>query len=384
MTGYNLRTMIILFPILASFLFLWYSYGYVDIAFARVSPLLYTLGLPVSRFLYDDKLTGTVLFIVFFVLAYMFYGFILRSSKVAAAKKNIFFLIVADAVILLISFPLFSYDIFNYVLTGKVLYWYRENPYITMPIEFVGEPMLSFTRAANKVALYGPVWLGISSVPYFLSMGSTWAALFWFKFIGFVAYMTILIVIWKKTKNLSRVAFFAFNPLVLSEILVNGHNDAVMMALALLGIYFIEASNILRKTLGYAILGASVLIKGATVVLLPAVFFTRWYPKFRYILYAACMLMVFLLTPLREEMYPWYAVWFMVFLPFIDGKIGDELRWMGAFFSAGLLLRHLPYVMTREYGGTGPMLRMIFTWTPLVFGLIYRFLSLKFYGKRTK
>ena len=72
-------------------------------------------------------------------------------------------------------------------------------------------------------------------------MGSTWAALFWFKFIGFVAYMTILIVIWKKTKNLSRVAFFAFNPLVLSEILVNGHNDAVMMALALLGIYFIEA-----------------------------------------------------------------------------------------------------------------------------------------------
>ena len=126
MTGYNLRTMIILFPILASFLFLWYSYGYVDIAFARVSPLLYTLGLPVSRFLYDERLTGTVLFIVFFVLAYVFYGFMLRYAKISTAKKDILFLIVGIVIILLFHFLFFSYDIFNYILTGKVLYWYRK------------------------------------------------------------------------------------------------------------------------------------------------------------------------------------------------------------------------------------------------------------------
>lgn len=376
--------MFFLLPIIISLIFVWYSYGYVDIAFARVSPLLYTLGLPVSRFLYDDRLTGTVLFIVFFVLAYMFYGFMLRYSKITTVKKNLLFLIVAIGVILLFSYPLFSYDIFNYALTSKVLYFYRENPYITMPIEFVGEPMLSFTRAANKAALYGPVWLGISSVPYLLSMGSTWAVLFWFKFIEFVAYMTILIIIWKKTKNLSRVAFFAFNPLILSEYLVNGHNDAAMMALALCGIYFIETSNLLRKISGYVLLCSSVFIKGATVVLFPAVFFARWYPKSRYIFYTSCMFLVFLITPLREEMYPWYAVWFMVFLPFINGKIGDELRWVGMFFSAGLFMRHLPYVMTREYGGTGPMLRIIFTFTPLVLGLLYRYTLGKIYGKRTK
>jgi hypothetical protein len=376
--------MMIFLPILVSFLFLWYSYGFVDIAFSRVNPMLYALGLPVSRFLYDDRVSASILFIVFFVLAYLFYGFMLRYAKVSTAKKNMLLLILGIGVILLFSFPLFSYDIFNYVLTGKVLYFYRENPYITMPIEFASEPMLAFTRAANKVALYGPVWLGISSIPHILSMGSTWAALFWFKFIEFVAYMVILITMWKKTHSLYRVAFFAFNPLVLSEILVNGHNDAVMMALALCGIYFIESSYLLRKISGYALLFASVFIKGATLVLLPAVLSSRMYPKSRYILYAACMFMVFLLTPVREEMYPWYAVWFMVFLPLIDGKIGDELRFFGILFSAGLLLRHLPYVMTREYGGVGPMLRIIFTWAPLVFGLSYRFIHQYFFAHDKK
>ena len=362
-------------PIIFVLIFTWYSYGFVDIAFSRISPMLYALGLPVSRFLYDDRTNAAILFVVFFVLAYIFYGYILQQSKKNnPVKKKIAFLIIGFGGILLFSYPLFSYDIFNYILSAKVLYFYRENPYVTMPIEFISEPMLAFTRAANKVALYGPVWLGISSVPYFLSKGSIWVALFWFKFVEFIAYFAILIIIWKKTHTLSRVTFFAFNPLVLSEILVNGHNDAVMMAIALLGIYIIESSHQVRRCMGYALLSMSVFIKGATAVLLPAVFFARWYPKSRFIFYTACMFLVFLITPLREEMYPWYAVWFLVFLPFIDGKIGDELRWIGAFFSAGLLLRHLPYVVTREYGGTGPMLRIIFTWTPLVFGLLYRYM----------
>ena len=40
-----------------------------------------------------------------------------------------------------------------------------------MPIEIPNEPYLAFTRAANKTALYGPVWILLTAIPHLLGQG---------------------------------------------------------------------------------------------------------------------------------------------------------------------------------------------------------------------
>src|SRR3989338_7736340 len=57
-----------------------------------------------------------------------------RPQSSAILLKLIFFTVP----ILLFAYPaMLSYDIFNYMATAKITYFYRENQYIIMPLEFI-------------------------------------------------------------------------------------------------------------------------------------------------------------------------------------------------------------------------------------------------------
>src|SRR5581483_4454944 len=87
--------------------------------------------------------------------------------------------------LLLLAYPtMLSFDIFNYIATAKVLFHYHENPYIIMPMEFIGDPLLHYTRAANKVALYAPFWIFITGSPYVLGFKNIFLILFNFKILN--------------------------------------------------------------------------------------------------------------------------------------------------------------------------------------------------------
>ena len=146
-----------------------------------------------------------------------------------------------------------------------------------MPTELLGEPMLGFTRAANKLALYGPVWILATWIPYVLSFGNVLVALYTFKLLVIASYVTIGILICKMTKNARNVLFFAFNPLVIIETFVSGHNDTFMMALVLYGIYLCRSNQLFAQIAGWGFMIASVLVKGATIMVLPVFIFSVTY-----------------------------------------------------------------------------------------------------------
>ena len=81
-------------------------------------------------------------------------------------------LVVAISVILLFSYPAFSYDIYNYMFTAKTVLVYHTNPYTIIPLQLTGiEPWLSFMRWTHLPSAYTPLWILLSLPPYLFGFG---------------------------------------------------------------------------------------------------------------------------------------------------------------------------------------------------------------------
>lgn len=301
-----------------------------------------------------------------------------RVGKGLVGSKQVWHLIAATVLILMWAYPALSHDLFNYIATAKVTFLYRENPYIIMPIDLPNEPSFSFLHAANKVALYGPVWIALTGLPHILSFGNLFVALFTFKFFVIIWYVILCYLIWIASgKKPWPLAFFALNPLVVLSTVVDGHNDVVMMTLALVSLLFLKRRMIVT---GATVLAASILIKGATIFLVP-IFFWYWFAMLKkkslqwnrmWYWASIAMYTIFFLSPLREEIYAWYFIWPLTFLAMTDNP--SILHALSYGLSFGLSLRIVPFLYFRSWSGLTPLIKKIVTFVPAV-------LSTLFYGK---
>lgn len=303
--------------------------------------------------------------VIFFALLLVLFGAYLYFLKFPPKFR----VILAAAVMLVFSYPALTYDVFNYIATAKVTYTYHENPYIVMPIEIPNEPNLAFTRAANKLALYGPVWIALSAAPHYLGMGSVWQTIIAFKAMNAAVYLGFCYLIYRVTKKMTNVIFFAANPLILIEVLMNGHNDIYMM-LAAIGGLLLWRQN--RKAGGFLLLAASWLVKGATIVLTPLLFLKNISAeRLLVIAYFLLAAVFFVIAPIREELYPWYAVWLIAPASLLSLKNHRFIVGFTVVLSFALELRALPYMWMGYYEGPGPALRLMLTLVPVVFYIAY-------------
>lgn len=347
-----------------------YSYGFVDPNLRLSTSVLYQkFHQPLFELIFHKRLFSTIAFIVILFSFFFFYYFFLRLvANKKFTTENIKWLIGVTVGILALSYPAFSYDIFNYIFTAKVTFFYHENPYIIMPVEFIEDPNLVFTRAANKIALYGPLWVLLSSFPYVISFGNIILSIFSFKALVAIFYLATAWSIWKTSQNNFSVALFALNPLVIIETLVSGHNDIVMMFFALLSFYLLKKDRIFVAL--FALL-TSILIKYATILLLPIFLFIAyrtWKKRvvnwdLVYMVAAIVMFFVFLTAPLREEIYPWYVIWILSFAALIPRR--KFLLVFVMVLSFAVLLRYVPVLYTGSYKGATPLLKEIVTFVPL-------------------
>lgn len=316
-----------------------FSYGYIDPHLSRLLPYVAYYHRPAATI---------VFFVLLLILFYCYIWFLRNTSKI--------WVIVVSAVLLVFSYPALTYDLFNYMTTAKVLYTHHENPYVVMPIEIPNEPNLAFTRAANKLALYGPTWLFLSGIPHALGLGNVWATIFAFKAMNALVYLAFCWIIYRWTKNFTNVIFFALNPLVLIEVIMNGHNDIYMMVLALIAL----------RWKNYPAMVASWFIKGATLVLTPLMVVKLSWEKILVISYWLLALVFFVVAPIREELYPWYAVWLVMPAALLPYKTHKFLWQFTVVLSFALELRNLPYMWMGYYEGPGPFLRLALTVIPTV------------------
>lgn len=344
--------------LLIAVLFMVFSYAFVD------------PNVPYLNYIYtgiygSDRLFVAAIYCIFILIFFGFYiHLILKKPDLGMIKQYILF-----SLPLLFSYPaILSFDIFNYILTAKLSFVYFENPYVVMPIEIPNEPMLAFTHAANKLALYGPLWILLTSLPLALSFGFFPFTIILFKFFTAIFYFLTLVIIYKLTRSTQSLLFFALNPLVLIEIFVSGHNDVVMMFFALLSFLLLMQK---RRTMSGIAIISSVLIKYATIFLLPLYFWSlirslkgvKMNKEQVGIWGFYSMLAIYLLSPFREELYPWYTVWLISFAALaIRNRF---IFYLSIVVSFGVLFRYVPFMLLGTHLGATPLIKILVTSFPI-------------------
>lgn len=351
-------------------------------SFAYIDPNLFYLKFLYSGlFIHREFVTAIYAFSLLIFFSFYIYFVFFQEQNLKKSLK----LIIPSVIILFLAYPaMLSFDIFNYIATAKVLFLYKENPYIVMPIDLKNEPLLAFMHAANKTALYGPVWILLTGLPFLVGMQNFVLTLFSFKLTVILFYFATMYLLWKLSKNIFSVLLFALNPLVLIETLASGHNDIVMVFFVLACFYAIGRKKILFSILLFL---ASIFIKYATIVLIPVVIYLilvknkniNWEKIYTWT--AGLLFCIFLLSQLREEIYPWYAIWFMPFVFLIKSK--KWLVYLTIALSFSLLLRDIPFMLWGTYFGLTPITKIILTISiPLltIAGLIIKKIWLKKYS----
>ena len=341
-------------------LFSLYSYSQVD--------LNLTLGQHPTYLAWQKQLTSlgyyqrgwsTLIFIILSVLLFTIYHLLmarLRHWTDQDERKKMTYGSLIVALIFLLAYPAFSHDIFNYLFNAKMVWVYHANPHIEAAASFPNDTWIRFMHNVHTPVPYGYGWTLLSLIPGMATLSGNFKFSLWMMklFIGlfWLGQLLVLNKIIKEhfPKESWRWFLFALNPLVLIETLAVGHNDVVMMCLVLLSLWFLlKTKKLMSKEFIFSLifLIASVLIKYATIVLLPLWLIKLRFKKFDLGMWGGIVLLAAMFTR-PDQLHSWYLIWAFSLAVLAENK------WVITFFTAatlGALLRYAPYVY---YGSWDP------------------------------
>ena len=190
---------------------------------------------------------------------------------------------VAAHLLLLLAPPFGSNDIFHYAVFGRMVNRTGLNPYLTPGAALAPDAILPYATWPELSSHYGPAFTWLSALAAWLGGDGVFATALCFKGLAVAFSLGACWVLRRLAIELHggdgtwTVAAYAWNPLVLIESAAMGHNDTVMIFLALAGLLLAVRG---RPWLGFAALVVSADIKLLTgvVALLFAVNFVAAAP----------------------------------------------------------------------------------------------------------
>jgi len=360
--------------ILASVALFLYSYTQVDLSLTLSRASVYQfLEKGFQHIGYYNRPLAATLYLILVAVFFVLYAAVLNSiRKHILSVKTFWWLVGITTAILIFSYPAFSYDFFNYMFTAKTVLLYQKNPYTVIPLQFSGiEPWLSFMHWTHLPSAYTPLWILLTLPAYLLGFGYFLVIMWNMKILVAAAYIITIMYIGKilgklePDKRLMGMAIFALNPLIIFETLVSGHNDIVMMAIAMLAYYLYLVK---KRWASFFVLSLSVAAKLMTIFIFP-VFFAGWQRK----LALWAMIIAFCLVATQREVLGWYVVWLVPFYALLP-----SLEWsliVGSGLSLGLLLTYAPFLCFGNYNPPVQTLKIWLAVIPVVISLLLAFLK---------
>lgn len=339
-----------------------YSYGFLDFNLTLSShPLFLKFVEPLQRLVYFERPHSAQAYIFIFASLFVLYVFILFYSRIKYFPWKLFLILM---VLLTLAYPMLSYDVFNYMFHGKILWLYHANPHTHAPLEFQNDLWLRFMRWVHTPSAYGPIFTLIESPAYLLGFGKFVPTLYLMK-ATMTAFFVWIIYLVGQLRGLRAQLLVAFNPFLLLELAVNSHNDAVMIAYAIFALVLWQQK---RNGLSVISLLLSIGVKFVTILSLPMFLLTNFKSQVR--LLSIFLYLPVLLLPARFQ--SWYLVWSLLPASLIDTSWSRA--WLILTSFAGLVY-YLPYVATGFWNNSISFVSFILYLPPLLTLGIYYFHS---------
>jgi hypothetical protein len=149
--------------------------------------------------------------------------------------------IVGHALMVLMP-PVMSGDLFHYSLFGRMVSHYGLNPYVTAATQLRNDPLWPYSIWNFLTTHYGPTFTWLSAAMTCLSRGDVFWTAIAFKTLAASMNLASCWMIRDISARLGdgdgleAFALYALNPLILIETAGMGHNEAIVVAFALLGV----------------------------------------------------------------------------------------------------------------------------------------------------
>jgi hypothetical protein len=160
------------------------------------------------------------------------------------SARAVLMAIAALYAVVLIAPPMLSTDIFSYGAYGRMGTLYGANPYLHGPVSIPSvDPIYPFIGAkwVTTPSAYGPVFTALS---YALAPLSVAASVLAYKAIAAIAALATVAIVWNASRwrgvdPVKAVALVGLNPLTVIYGVGGGHNDLLMLAAMVAGLYAI-------------------------------------------------------------------------------------------------------------------------------------------------
>lgn len=165
-----------------------------------------------------------------------------------------------------------STDVYAYTMYGRILAVYHGDPYVKLEQAPDGDPYYWLTYGLPWPSWYGPLWTLLSAGLALIAGERVGLSVALFRGVASGATLLAAGLVWlgarrlDPTRALRGLVFFLWNPLVVLESGLSGHNDAVMAALLLGGVWLFLGGRRVLALGGFAL---SVLVKLASGLLAP-------------------------------------------------------------------------------------------------------------------
>lgn len=207
--------------------------------------------------------TNYVEFMILMVLAFTVYGLCIfliqkRLGRVSEARQErqakqahrlIWIGAIVAGIIFVLTPGMLSGDIIVYTSYSRLMVVHQANPYFTPLAAFPQDPYVPLDYWAKTIAAYGPIWLAVCG------FWGLWTPLLGsdprgyvlaFRLFALAAHLLntwLVIAILRERGCAPRMVtlgalLYAWNPLVLLESSLGGHNDVFMVTFILLGTWF--------------------------------------------------------------------------------------------------------------------------------------------------
>ncbi len=176
------------------------------------------------------------------VLSLMFVSYAVAIRAADQLSPRAVLIAVAGLNVLVLLAPLLmSTDVFSYVAYGRSGAVYGTNPYFHGPNAIALDPAYAFiaTRWTATPTVYGPLFTALSYLLAPLSLA--WNVLA-YKAIAGISSLVIVVLVWKASQlrglnPVRAVVIMGLNPVILVFGVGGGHNDLLMLAILLVGVY---------------------------------------------------------------------------------------------------------------------------------------------------